>query len=95
MRLPNIRKYPKVVHITPEVDYQVKFVRKLDKKERGVCDPSDYTIKILLGMSPEETFKTFIHELIHACENEYNIKISHKAVYKLEAAIGNILIMNF
>jgi hypothetical protein len=40
-------------------------------------------------------FKTFLHELTHCFEEEYKIKISHKAVYKLEEAMFDFLVNNF
>ena len=99
MKLPTVRKYPKVLHITPEVDYQLKFVRKLvdggGNSLDGECDSSEHLIKVRLGQSPEETFKTTLHEVIHALSDEYDLELNEKKVRQLEKALGDFLLMNF
>jgi hypothetical protein len=85
------RDYPKELHIGDAI-YKVKFVRKLEKGTVGLCDPSEYEIKILCGQSPEETFKTFIHEVLHALlEFENDMEIKHKMIYDLEKPLYQLL----
>ncbi len=97
MKLPPIRKYPKEIRVKDEM-YKIKFVRKIageSSDTQGLCDPNTRIIRIKLGQSAAETFYTFIHEVLHAFEAEYEIKTSHPDVYKLEKAIGDFLLTNF
>lgn len=86
------RDYPKTLHIGSEI-YRVKFVRKFkDSQTVGECDPEAKEIRILCGLGPEETLKTFIHELCHAVvEFEHEIEIKHKLIYALEEPIFRFL----
>lgn len=94
MKLPTIRQYPKTIHINDEI-YEIKFVKKLATKEVGECDPQTRVIKIKLGMGAPETFTTFIHEVLHAFEFEYDLNVDHPTIYKLEKAITDFLLTNF
>lgn len=38
--------------------------------------------------------KTYIHEVLHAFEEEYDIRISHKAVRQLEEAMFDFWVAN-
>ncbi len=88
-------QYPKTLHIGNEV-YTVKFVRKLSKDTVGECDPCDKEIRILCGQGPEDTLKTFIHEVCHAViQFEHDIEVSHKLIYALETPIFRFLRDNF
>lgn len=95
--LPDPKKYPRRVYVRDSY-YKILFVEAEDKDldgAIGICDPARQFIKIRKGMSPRETLATFIHEMAHALEFEYNIPIKHKAVYKLEKAVFNLLLDNF
>lgn len=90
------KDYPKELHIGTEV-YKVKFVRKFSEKDiMGECDPSDKEIRILCGMSREDTLKTFIHEVCHAVlEFEGDLEIKHKLIYAIETPVFMFLRDNF
>lgn len=95
MKLPKINKYPKEIIIKDE-SYRVCFVDVIDGKDTlGQTDSGTQVIHLKKGQTLEETLKTLIHECLHALEFEYDIKISHKAVYQLENAIFDLLIKNF
>lgn len=96
MKLPTKNKYPTTLKIK-DAEWRIAFVDRIEKSKDtlGLMDPSNNLIYIQNGLSKEEMFKTFIHEVTHAFEVEYNIKISHKAVYQLEGAIFNFLKDNF
>jgi hypothetical protein len=96
MKIPAANEYPKEIKIGDEV-YQIKFVNKVfgEARTAGMCDPEKRIIHIKRGQSLTETFNTFVHEVLHAFEFEYNIRISHRAVYKLERAISDLLMCNF
>ena len=79
MRLLRIRDYPKYINVRGET-WRIKFVRKIvgrPKRTVGLCDPGEREITIKLGEGREETFKTFLHECIHAIEAEYDFDIPH------------------
>lgn len=92
MRIPNIKDYPKEIHLRGET-YRVLFVKNMT--HLGETDWAKRTIKIRAGMSKNETFRTFIHELLHFLEFSWPIKITHKQVYKLEKAIFQLILDNF
>ncbi len=95
-------KYPKRLKIGDRY-YRIRFVKSIRGCNKpigqgaivGLCDPNKYEILIKIGMSDDETTKTLIHELGHCFENEYDINISHKAVYQLEEAMFDFLVANF
>ena len=89
-------KIPSSIRIKRNIKYDIVYqdLIKDDPTCLGLCDPNTRMIHLKNGQSEKETFKTFTHELIHIGEFEYNIKISHKDVYKLENFIFNILKLN-
>ena len=64
-------------------------------KSIGETDSNKREIRIKAGMSDNETFKTFIHEVLHFIEMEYPVKIKHSLVYELEQAIYEFVVDNF
>lgn len=94
MKLPKIKDYPKKLLIGEEY-YAIRFVKSLENSDEvGECCPQDRVIRIKRKIGRQDTFKTFIHEVIHAFEFEYELKISHALVYQLEEAIYSFLIEN-
>jgi hypothetical protein len=93
---PRTRKYPKVV-IVRDMPWRVKFVRNCpgSRTDLGLCCPSQQTIYIKLKQKPKETFMTFIHELLHAFEFEYDFNIPHKAIEQLEKPISEFVLDNW
>jgi len=61
----------------------------------GQCDGDEQQILIDSGLSKSEKAKTLIHEILHAFEYEYNIKIPHKLIYQLEEPIYRLLMDNW
>lgn len=97
MKLPTVRQYPKTVKVADEI-YKIKFVRKVpgqDENTMGLCDPETRVISIKLGQSVTETFNTFIHEVLHAFEYEYDLEVPHKLIYAFERALSDFLLTNF
>ena len=100
MKAPKIRQY-KDTYLVGESIWNLKFKRQVeptDGKNRetvGLCDPSEKQVSIRLSQSKEDTLKTFIHEFLHAFEDEYEINLKHSDVYKLEEAIYHFLVDNF
>lgn len=92
MQIPKIEDYPIQIYLRGST-YKIVFVNNL--KDIGVTDPSARVIKIRAGMSKNETFRTFLHEILHFLEFEWPVKLTHKQVYKLEKAIFQLLLDNF
>jgi len=88
--------YPRRVKIGDSF-YRIRFVKKIqgtDKKYSGMFYPHTKQICILNSLSKDETLKTYLHEISHAMECEYDIKISHKAIYQYEEAIFDYIVAN-
>lgn len=92
MLIPKQSQYPKKIYLRGEV-YSIRFVKGL--KSLGITNWSKNTIKIRAGMSRNETFRAFLHEVLHFLEFEWPIKLPHKTVYKLEKAIFQLIMDNF
>lgn len=83
-----------MVRINDET-YDIKFVAKFDDLDTvGECCPESRTIRIKRGLDPQERLKTYIHEVLHSMEFEFDIKIKHKTIYALEEAIFDFFIKN-
>jgi hypothetical protein len=62
---------------------------------RGHCDGETAIIDILMGLDPMETYRTLIHELLHAIEFEYDLHFPHHLIYKLEEPLLAAVVANF
>lgn len=95
-KFPLKKNYPKEIKFYDKV-YKVKFIKTLESREgaSGQCNKTDKTIKLQDDLGREERLSTFIHELLHMIEFEAPIKIKHKMVHQLEAAIYELIIRNF
>jgi len=92
MKLPSI---PSRIKIKNRVVYEIVWVDSFkDTNVLGECRFDVRQIALKNGQSERETFKTFVHEVIHAMEVERGIKIPHKAIYQLEDAIFYLLFHN-
>jgi hypothetical protein len=95
MRLPNPKSYPTELLIAGE-SWRLAFVDQIEGKDTlGMCDPNNKVIFIKRGLSRKETLKTAIHEVFHALDEEFDLKLSHPQVYKLEEALYDLLVNNF
>jgi hypothetical protein len=75
--------------------YSVAYCKIIDEAATlGYCDSESKVLFIKDGQLVDETFKTVIHELLHAIDDTYKIKLSHTQVRKLELAIAEFLIQN-
>ena len=93
-RLPHQSMYPKEIHFSKET-YRIVFKKRKNWDRYAETDAGTKTITIKDGLNPRELFFTFIHELLHVIEFEKPLKITHKLVYKLEEAIGKMILDNF
>lgn len=93
-RLKIPKRYPSTLIFNGE-EYKIKFVKKFSEKDTvGECDPSSREIRIKTGQTPKETYKTFLHECLHAIEEEFKVPLKHAVVYKLEDAFFRFLVEN-
>jgi len=97
VRLPKTREYPDSVIIKDEI-WSIRFCRSVPDEEPstvGLCDPSEKTLWIKLGQGRYETFRTFIHEVTHAIEDEYDFTLRHEHVEKIELGFAAFIVINF
>jgi hypothetical protein len=91
-----MKDYPKGFEINGHW-WTLKFVRQIPNHGPEVVGYCDYGEKILyckLGQQPKERLSTISHEAIHALCDEYNIKMDHALIYKLEGAVAEFLLSN-
>lgn len=78
-------KIPHKVKIKPGVFYEVVWVDKFDDPDQlGYCTADKRLIYIKKDLSEKESMTIFLHELLHALEFEYGLKIPHKLIYSLQ-----------
>ena len=81
--------------------WSVKYKRCIEpgthygKEIAGLCDPSTYEISIKRNLAPEEKLETFIHEVLHACEHEWEKDIPHELIYFIGEKLARIIFENF
>jgi len=89
--------YPKAVSIRDEV-YQIRMVKRIPGETKdtfGICDDDKKIIWIRRNQSSRGLLRTFIHELLHAVEAEWSVKLRHKKINVLEVALEALLMDNF
>lgn len=84
------RKHYKL-HLSPVIEDD----KGQDMALYGYCVPEDRCIIINTSYNEAEMFKTFWHEVLHAIEAEYKLKMPHKLVYALEGALAKFIKDNF
>lgn len=94
------KNYPKSVKVKNS-NYRIEWAEIIEETEeeyiRGECHTGrDKHIKLLSTLNDQEAFSTFWHEILHAFEEEYKIKLAHKkVVYALEGPLSKFLLDNF
>lgn len=97
MKLPAAKDYPKFVNVHDE-KYEIRMVTRIpgaDKDQYGECDDGAKIIHIRKNQSPMGLFRTFLHEVLHAIECEYRLKLKHEQVDSLEVALTALIVDNF
>lgn len=89
------REFPKEM-VIGQSTWKVKWQRVIDEDPncRGICDPETKTIVIALGLPKKQRVETFFHELLHAVEFEFGVRISHKLIYRLEGPLASVFQQN-
>lgn len=92
------KKYPTIpahTKVTNKRTYETLYTDDFkDGNTMGEARHEPPQIVIQKGHNERETFSTYIHELCHAADFEYNIKLTEDQVLKLEKAIMHILKLN-
>lgn len=91
------RDFPREFYVGDGL-WTLRFVRRLDDDPGritwGLTDPSDKVIYIRMGQTAKGRLETFVHELLHAVEYEYEIEIPHALIYKLEGPLVRLILDN-
>lgn len=89
-------KIPPRIRIKARVFYEIVWQEKIADDDHclGLCDLDKKIIYLRIGMSEAETFKTLLHETLHAISAEHDFELPHKTVYALEDAIFRVLKLN-
>lgn len=92
------RTFPKQVTVGDSI-WRIVFVRKvrLVKNPENVMAATcaeTQTIEIVYGLSRKELLETFLHEVMHAIEYEYDINIPHDVIYKMEPGLASFFAEN-
>ena len=94
MKLPRKNQYPTKLQVN-KYEYTIVFVDQIEGKTTlGLCDFERKVIFIKNKQKPKDNLKTFIHELLHAIEFEFDLGMEHNLIYKLEDPIFTFLYQN-
>lgn len=90
-----MKHIPAHIQIAPKVWYEVVWVKEFsNKKQVGEIRYCQKQILLKLGEKEEETYSTFMHEIIHGFSAAYKLNLTEKQVLGLEKAIGAFLKLN-
>lgn len=67
----------------------------MPKEILGRCYQKEKIIQIQKHLRGEKKMMVFIHEVFHAIEEEYGVKINHQLLDKIDSAFTKFLIQNF
>lgn len=89
-------RIPKSVRITPRITYQVFVLDPKDPRLEGHHGMCISEIKeILIAKDSGKTMlETFLHEVMHAMDNEYGLEIPHPLMYRAERPLARICRLN-
>lgn len=88
---------PPQVRITRSIAYEVVYVDEFlkDKNQLGECRYDTKQILLRNGQSQTETFKTFLHETLHAVSFENkNLNLTERQVLILEDGLFRVMKLN-
>lgn len=86
---------PSRIRITAKTDYEVFLVDHFPEADTmGSCCSDSRQILIRNDLTPRQKTITLIHEILHAMQFEYGIKIPHESVDQLDEAIERCLRLN-
>jgi hypothetical protein len=80
---------PRQIQVKDAV-YTVIFVHEIKGGDMGGCDGVNRLIFLSLDQTREEMLASFYHELLHAIEFEYRVKLGHPKIERLEWDLARI-----
>jgi len=83
-------RYPKSLKVRNK-NYKLEFTKDITDAGIWTVGANGSKIQISEFQSEKEKFKTVIHEVLHAIEHEYKIKISHKLIHALENPLARFI----
>lgn len=97
MSLPVMSQYPKELWAKDGSPIRVKFVNgyRDDPNQLGEFCPESNTISVRKGLNKAERFKIFLHECVHAAEEDAGKVIPHKYVDWFEDHVGEFIVRNW
>lgn len=84
-------KIPQTIHILGQ-DFTIEFIK--DKKGRdfiGRCFPHANKIQICQDLPDDKLFQTYLHEVLHAIDENLNMGLKHKTIDTLSVALYQFL----
>lgn len=83
-------QYPKSLKIRNKI-YSLEFTDSI--AEAGIWTVGDGVSKIQVSVfqTEKEKLKTVIHEVLHAIDHEYKVKIPHGLIFSLEAPLTRFI----
>lgn len=90
-----VSEIPSKIQIAPRLFYDVTWQKEIvDTKGNhlyGLTDLTNKIITIKMDMSPKLTVETYIHEVVHAFSEEYQLGLTENQVLKMEHTIPYII----
>lgn len=92
MKFPELEDYPDTIRIG-KTSWKISFSNEVLKDDwAGYCCDESRTIYLAAGMGKKETFVTLVHELLHAMDFDFDIRIPHRVVYGLEEPLALLIL---
>lgn len=98
--VPLLKDY-KETYVINNNEWSLVFKKRIRGNLFGLCDPNQRTILISIrhpmlarDMQLSEIYSTFLHEIMHAWEFEYNITLGEAVVTRLELAWLDFILAN-
>jgi|GEM_PF-2989098 len=96
------KDFPREVHLRHDAaPWRIRFVLRIkpdvedgdhpDELIDGLTLPDSRLILIRKGLKPFARLETFVHELVHAAEEDYGFEVPHWLVHKLEKPLAYLL----
>lgn len=70
--------------------YCVVLTTDVDERYAGSCDMGRKAILISANEPADQILPSLLHEVLHAIEKEYAVKLGHKRINKLEYALAQV-----
>lgn len=95
MILPSTNDYHETEWKIGNVTYRVVVRDKIeDKSTVGLCDQTRKIIYLVPWQGKFAGMQTFIHEILHAIEKEYNAKIPHDKLDSIAQGLCDFVLQN-